>query len=124
MVCGVAARHTHMLCPPAVTTLTGKAVLITFKKAKVERTVTFSHMPSWLELCQSVEDVFTELQAEAFDLLADQAKLSNDLWPGSAEMTVTAKQTTMTLQVRSGVAPAYMSSCVRQATVCRWGRQP
>ncbi len=83
-------------------------MLITFKKGTVERTVTFTHMPSWLELCQRVEEVFTELQAEAFSLLVDKLELSEALWPGSVNCTGTAAQTSMTLQVSIGVAATYI----------------
>ena len=111
----VATPHTLILCPHAVTTLTEKPLLITFKKATVERTVTLTRMPSWLELCERVEEVFTELQAEAFSLLVDKLELSAPLWPSSVEKKETAKQTTMTLQVRTG------GLLVWQAAICTLG---
>lgn len=99
-------------------------MLITFKKATVERTVTFTHMPSWLELCERVEEVFTELQAEAFSLLDDKLELSEPLWPGSVKSTVTTAHTSMTLQVRIGVVATYISPLVWRAAVCTLGMTP
>ena len=79
---------------------TGRPLVVTFKKSKVEEEVTFDGIPSWDALGRKVEELYRELEAEKFRLKAGKLELSEANWVGYA-----ASNPSMTLGVSGLLMP-------------------